>query len=108
MTTTLKLKTILAASLALLIISCSNNKSKKTKTQEITLVDIKQEEEPPPPPPPPPPPKELVALNKCYSNQGLKYATTIKIGYNNIQVAGLVSNVDIETGGTLISTFSGT
>ena len=101
----LKFKTILAASLALLIIACNNDKPKKVKVQEITLQDIKQEEkyvEPPPPPPPkgPHPPKMEIkgGKTKCFVSEGLKYQTTVTLIFNDNEAMGIVRSEELESG----------
>jgi len=110
----LKFKSILTASLALLIIACNNDKPKRVTVQEVTLQDIKQEEsapEPPPPPPPLLPPKidsgETVQM--CFKNEGLKYTTTINMFVGDKHISGQV--VAEEIGGnntTIIEDFDGT
>src|SRR5688572_24348674 len=110
----LKFKTILTASIALLLIACNNDKPKKLKVQEIRLEDIKQEDpkvEPPPPPPPQtdPPKIELVkAPAKCFVSDGLNYKTTIKISYDDNEVVGNVTSEELETGKTETKEFTGT
>lgn len=109
-----KFKTILAASLALLIIACNNDKPKRVNVQEVTLQDIKQEEsapEPPPPPPPLLPPKidSEETVQKCFKNEGLKYTTTINMFIGDKHILGQV--VAEEIGGnntTIIENFDGT
>jgi len=117
MQTHFKFRTILAASLSLLIISCNNSKKDKETVQEIKLVDIKQEEEKRPEPPPPPPPKEdppkvemKEAIKKCYANNGLKYATVITIYFADEvnTVVGNVSSEDLESGKKETAEFTGT
>lgn len=108
---TLKLKPILAATFALMFFACNNSKKDKVKVTEITLQDIKQEEEQKPEPPPPPPPKVEVApvtLNHCFSNEGLKYTTTIKLGFNGKQVVGYVESSEIGSGEIKSAFFEGT
>lgn len=107
-------KTIFAAGIALLFISCSNNSKEKVKVQEITLQDIKQEKkyiEPPPPPPPktdPPGVKITPAEKKCYANDGLKYNSVITLFFGNNEVAGNVTSEELESGKKEMSKFGGT
>jgi hypothetical protein len=106
-------KTIFAAGIALLIISCGDSK-KKVKVQEVTLQDIKQEEkdvEPPPPPPPKEdPPKVEVknAMNKCFANDGLKYKTVINLSIGETDCIGIVTSEDLESGKKESTGFTGT
>ncbi len=105
------LKTIFAAGIALLIISCDRKSKDKVKVTEITLQDITQEKVEDPPPPPPPPPKvEMppVTLSHCFSNEGLKYTTTIKLGFNGKQVVGYVESSEIGSDEIKSAFFEGT
>lgn len=105
-------KTIFAASIALLTISCSNSKKDKVKVTEVTLQDIKQEEknvEPPPPPPLPPKIDSKETIQKCFRNEGLKYITTINMFVGDKHIVGRF--VAEEIGGnntTTVEDFDGT
>lgn len=109
-------KTIFAAGIALLIISCSNNSKKKVQVQEVTLQDIKQEEREVEPPPPPPLPKDSTIPSikikagekKCFVNEGLKYKTTVTLGFNDSEAIGVVSSEEIESGKKRSTAFKGT
>jgi hypothetical protein len=120
-------KTIIAAGIALLIISCSSNSKKKVKVQEVTLQDIKQDEknvEPPPPPPPPPkdsfqpimeikggkkadteilpppPPnyEKLPMETKCYTINGLKNKVIVTIRFvGNKYINGWVTSEELQS-----------
>ena len=120
-------KTIFAAGIALLIISCSSNSKKKEKDQEvtlqdkkkikvqdITLQDIKQEEknvEPPPPPPPKNPLPPIMEIKggktKCFVSEGLKYQTTVTLISNDNEAMGIVSSEELESGKKRSAAFSG-
>jgi hypothetical protein len=109
MQVSLKFKTMLVASLALLVISCNNDKSKKTKVTEVTLQDIKQEDSTPEPPPPPKVDLKLAA-KRCFANDGLKYNTIITIygGDNSNEVAGDVASEEIDSNKKETTKFEGT
>jgi hypothetical protein len=102
-------KTIFAAGIALLIISCNDTK-KKVKVQEVTLQDIKQEEKDvEPPPPPPPKPETSSDVKKCYANDGLKYKTVITIIFGDKNtVTGNVISEELESGKKETTQFEGT
>jgi hypothetical protein len=102
-------KTIFAAGIAMLIISCSDSKE-KVKVQEITLQDVKQEEKDIEPPPPPPPQVEIPSgAKKCYANDGLKYKTIITIVFGDKNtVTGNVTSEELESGKKENAAFEGT
>lgn len=110
MQTSLTFKTILAAGIALFIISCSNNSKEKVKITEITLQDIKQEEkdvEPPPPPPPKPEPPMINAEKKCFANDGLKYKTVVIFFLGGNIVMGNVTSEELDSGKKETTEFTG-
>ena len=107
MSLTLKCKTILAASISLLMMAC-NNRSEKINVQEVTLQDVKQEEADQEPPPPPPPGVEMKAADrKCFVNEGLKYKTTVSMTIGGKDVLGNVSSQNLENGETEVVEFEG-
>jgi hypothetical protein len=99
-------KTIFAAGIALLIISCSDSKE-KVKVQEITLQDVKQEENNVEPPPPP-----NAEVKKCYASDGLKYKTVVTLIFvkkNGTDiVSGNVTSEELGSGKTEKGVFEGT
>ena len=101
-------KTIFAAGIALLIISCSSNSKKKVKVQEITLEDIKQEEKDVEPPPPKVDMK--LVTKRCFANDGLKYKTVVTIytGGDFNEVSGNVVSEEIDSNKKETTAFEGT
>ena len=110
-------KRILIAVIALFILSC-NNDSKKITADEVkieTIRDTFTEPEPPPPPPPPPasnetfiPQLEIKAEEtKCFANEGLKYKTTVTLGFNKSEASGFVTSEDLESGKKRSTGFKG-
>ena len=102
-------KTIFAAGIALLIISCNSKSKDKVKVTEVTLQDIKQEEKNIEPPPPPKIDLELAA-KRCFANDGLKYKTVITIytGGSYTEVTGNVVSEEIENNKKETTEFEGT
>lgn len=110
MTFIVKTKLIIAASFALFILACNNDKSKKLTTKtEVNLENITQEEknvEPPPPPPPTTMPPKVEMLS-CYANDGLKYKTVINIIQSSEGVKGNVSSEEYDSGKKEVAEFTG-
>lgn len=104
-------KTIFAAGIALLIISCNNDSKKKVKVQEVTLQDIKQEERDVEPPPPPKA-ETSSEVKKCFANDGLKYKTVVTLIFTKKNgedmVSGNVTSEELESGKTEKGTIEGT
>ncbi|MEO7984519.1 MAG: hypothetical protein ABI688_10595 [Bacteroidota bacterium] len=104
MQTSTNLKTLLTASLVLLIISCNNsNKDKDAKDKPadtaITTVPASS----------PPDIAVQTAAQKCYGNDGLKYATLITINYTvGAELNGKVSSEELGTGKKQVAKFTGT
>ncbi|NOT52184.1 MAG: hypothetical protein HOP10_13000 [Chitinophagaceae bacterium] len=112
MSSHLKLKSIFTAILALLIIACNNDKPEKIKVQEVNLQDIQQEDTtigPPPPPKSEPPTLEIAqAETKCFTGDGLKYKTTIRISFGEKMVVGNMTSEDMTSGEKQAGKFTGT
>ncbi len=91
------LKTFLTASLALCIIACNN--SKKEKAPKDQPADTAVATTPPPPVDNIPEDTAVqTAVQKCYSNDGLKYSTVITINFSaGADVTGSIANKDYET-----------
>lgn len=102
-------KTIFAAGIALLIISCSDSK-KKVKVTEVTLQDTVQEENNVEPPPPT---AEISTdVKKCFVSDGLKYKTVVTLLFgkkNGVDiVSGNVTSEELGSGKTERGVFEGT
>lgn len=88
------------------LVSCSSKD--KTKTT-IELKDIKRETDTEPPPPPPPVKDETSnAVQKCFENDGLKYAVKINMTIAGNEVKGQLASTETGSNQTETKEFSGT
>lgn len=109
MQTPSNLKTFLTASLALCIIACNNSKKEKDSTDKPADTAVVATPATPPPVDTPPDTAMQTAVQKCYSNDGLKYSTVITINYSaGADVTGSVVNKDLETDKKEAAKFTGT
>jgi len=99
-------KICMAASLAIFTLSCNNaEKNKEAKEQTAGTTDS--------PSPSAAENTETTAIEttgeKCFTNEGLKYATSITINFTaGKQVTGKVSSTELGTGEKQVAKFSGT
>jgi len=103
------LKTLLTASFALCIIACSNSKKDKDPTDKPADTAATTTNTPPPVDNIPADTAMQTAVQKCYSNDGLKYSTVITINYSaGADVTGSIVNKDLETDKKEATKFTGT
>jgi hypothetical protein len=108
MQTSSNLKTFLTASLALCIIACNNSKKEKDSTDKPADTAVVTNTTPPPADNPPDTAMQT-AVQKCYSNDGLKYSTVITINYSaGADVTGSVVSKDLESDKKEAAKFTGT
>ncbi len=109
MQTPSNLKTFLTASLALFIIACNNSKKEKDSTDKPADTAVATTPTTPPPADNPPDTAMQTAVQKCYSNEGLKYATVITINFSaGADVTGSVVSKELETDKKEAAKFTGT
>jgi hypothetical protein len=103
------IRTLIAATLALLIISC--NSAKKDKDAKDKPADTAAVITPTPSvdTPPTSPKTEVANQQKCFGNEGLKYETVITLNYSSAsEVAGTVTSQEMGSNKKEIAKFTGT
>lgn len=109
MQTQLNLNTFLTATLALCIIACNNSKKEKDSTDKPADTTAATTNTPPSVNTIPADTAMQTAVQKCYSNDGLKYSTVITINYSaGADVTGSIVNKDLETDKKEAAKFTGT
>lgn len=100
------IKTLITATLALFIISCNSAKKDKEATDKPAADTAVATTAPPPTDDTAVAPAAAVA-KKCFSNDGLKYTTTVTINFEGSKVSGTVTSEDMGSGKKETDTFDG-
>ena len=109
MQTSSNLKIFITASLALCIIACNNSKKDKGATDKPADSAVVTTPTTPPPADNPPDTAKQTDVQKCYSNDGLKYSTVITINYTSgADVTGKVVSKELDSDKKEVAKFIGT
>lgn len=101
------IKTLLSATLTFFILSCNSAKKDKVGTGNPTDTATATATTPPPPAGDTATAQTVSDVKKCFSNDGLKYKTTVTITFEGSKVTGTVTSEDLGSGKKETGSFEG-